>query len=447
MSTSGSCFSCSSHGMPGSRRQRKGASDSDTRRELSSRSSSSPSSSSSSTSSSSSSPSSSSASATATHAPRKGDVRQTDSGRWVRYNGKSWQYKCDAANCPKRSSFGFPADGFARFCGPHRPIGCVLMRKKRWCAHNGCNKQPSFAAEGEKAKFCKPHSRPGDVDVVGKRCRVEGCAKRARAVVGGKTEYCAAHRPEGSVAKVSAKRICREPGCNKYASFGIFWQKPRACAAHALPHEDNCISRRCLAPLESGGDCHKLPSYGPPGGKKKRRCAVHREAGDILLGGGKRCEHPDCTTQASFGTKATGARFCATHRDKGDTYVRSRKCKADGCEQQPSFAPPGQRPLRCRAHSVAGDVNVVSKRCVHPECQTTPSYGPPPPTDGEPRQRLRCATHAIATDVYNAGKGNAGFGRPAARFRHGLGGGKAGGGSRKRASSTVRDSTSMGSLS
>ena len=161
----------------------------------------------------------------------------------------------------------------------------------------------------------------------------------------------------------------------------------------------------------------KLPSFGPLGGRRVR-CAAHREPGYVDLAN-MRCVHDGCNTRPSFGTKATGALFCGRHKRVGDTDVKSKKCSAVGCEKRPSFGTKATGPLFCARHKRAGDTNVVSKKCSAEGCEKIPSYGPAPETKGGSRKKLRCATHAIASDVQNKDKGRAGFGRPAPRFRGG----------------------------
>ena len=148
------------------------------------------------------------------------------------------------------------------------------------------------------------------------------------------------------------------------------------------------------------------------------RCAAHREAGHVDLMS-RKCAHDGCDKQPSFGTKATGAVFCAGHKRAGDTDVKSKRCAFEGCKKHPSFGTKATGALFCGRHKRAGDTNVKSKKCSAEGCEKQPSYGPAPETEGGPRKKLRCATHAIASDVQNKDKRAAGFGRPAPRFRGG----------------------------
>ena len=177
------------------------------------------------------------------------------------------------------------------------------------------------------------------------------------------------------------------------------------------------MARRCLAPLDGGGECLTIPVFGPPGGRKVR-CATHREAGHVDLIH-TRCAHDGCDKLPSFGTKATGALYCARHKRVGDTNVKSKRCTFEGCDTIPSFGTKATGALFCGQHKRAGDTYVAKKKCSAVGCEKRPSYGPAPETGRGPRTKLRCATHAIASDVQNGDKRKAGFGRPAPRFRGG----------------------------
>ena len=415
--------------------------------------------------------SSTAAATTATHAPRKGDVRQTSSGRWVRYNGKEWRYKCEEAGCASHPIQGFKEDQFPRFCGKHRRRGCIRMTKRNQCSRDGCRKQPSFALPGMKAARCRRHALDGEINVVSKRCRFGGCDLLASFGVDGKRDWCKKHAPTGSTANVSASQICHAPGCTTRASFGTEWRKPKHCSQHATDDEDNCMVRRCLAPLDGGGECLTRPIFGPRGGRKVR-CATHREVGHVNLAS-RRCARDGCDKLPSFGTKATGALycvrhkrvgdtnvvkrkcaidgcnkapffgtkatgalFCVKHKRAGDTDVVNKKCSAEGCEKRPSYGTKATGALFCSSHRRAGDTDVVNKKCSAAGCEKRPSYGPAPETEGGPRKKLRCANHAIATDVQNSDKRAAGFGRPAPRFRGGRS--KSRSPTRKRAAIEVR---------
>ena len=160
-----------------------------------------------------------------------------------------------------------------------------------------------------------------------------------------------------------------------------------------------------------------IPNFGPPGGRKMR-CATHREAGHVNLVS-KRCAHDGCNKHPSFGTRATGALFCGRHKRPGDTNVVSKRCAFDGCNKIPSFGTTASGALFCAKHKRAGDTDVKSKKCSAEGCQKHPTYGPAPETKGGPRKKLRCVTHAIASDVQTGNKRRPGFGRPAPRFRGG----------------------------
>ena len=256
----------------------------------------------------------------------------------MRYNGKQWRLKCEAVGCSSQPRQGFPADGFPRFCTKHRLWGCVDMKTKKRCAREGCRLTPSFAppgSAGKDAKWCKRHAEDGCVNVVALRCRIEGCSTQASFGVDGKAEYCAAHRPEGSVSTAVAKRACRAPGCTTHATFGREWQNPRHCRRHRQADEDNCTRKRCLAPLPGGGECLTLPSFGPPG-SRPISCAKHRKAGyKAVVTKRKSCAAPGCAKNPSFGPPPVEGRArvrarCATHALGTDVNNGSKKSAGYG---------------------------------------------------------------------------------------------------------------------
>ena len=90
------------------------------------------------------------------------------------------------------------------------------------------------------------------VDAKSKKCRTEGCGKRAFfGVADSKTmEYCAQHAPSGMINVRSRK--CRSEGCGKQPSFGVAGSKTsECCAQHAPEGMVNVYNRKCR--IESCG--------------------------------------------------------------------------------------------------------------------------------------------------------------------------------------------------
>ncbi len=86
---------------------------------------------------------------------------------------------CIVENCGKSSSFGFPDDKSATYCGIHgTPLGMINIKNKR-CLHNECSKQATFGNSGDKnPTHCGSHGKLlGLIDIKNKRCLYDGCDK------------------------------------------------------------------------------------------------------------------------------------------------------------------------------------------------------------------------------------------------------------------------------
>lgn len=70
---------------------------------------------------------------------------------------------CEVAHCKVSASYG-ASDDVARFCNEHKGDGHTLSLKT--CAHDDCERQPSFGANaGSEATHCSKHKPEGFVDV------------------------------------------------------------------------------------------------------------------------------------------------------------------------------------------------------------------------------------------------------------------------------------------
>jgi hypothetical protein len=43
------------------------------------------------------------------------------------------------------------------------------------CFENHCTKHPSYNFEGKNAIYCSKHKKEGMIDVISKRCNIQGC--------------------------------------------------------------------------------------------------------------------------------------------------------------------------------------------------------------------------------------------------------------------------------
>ena len=98
--------------------------------------------------------------------PVEGDVRPhpKGDGRWQRYDGKRWQFKCEAGGCKVQPLFGDPADGLARRCRKHRAEGDENVNSPRCpdcLAEDGRITIASFGVAGSgRRTHCARHGRP-----------------------------------------------------------------------------------------------------------------------------------------------------------------------------------------------------------------------------------------------------------------------------------------------
>jgi len=230
---------------------------------------------------------------------------------------------CKTENCNKYAMYG-PAEGKSRVaCSKHKTADMICKKvDSRKCVH--CDKRPSFALPGEKAKYCKDHIPGGEklINVSAKLC-----------------EVCKEHQP----------------------SFGLLDGKPTHCAKCAKLSKEKLYDLiSVLCDHESG--CRKNPTKGFPG-EKPRRCKAHAEDGMVDVKN-KKCAL--CDKQATFGVdKAT---HCKDHKEE---HMKDRKHDAVNCEICDKRATFGiERPERCLYHKDEDMKDLVSVMCsVCQECQ------------------------------------------------------------------------------
>ena len=70
--------------------------------------------------------------------------------------------------------------------------------RKNQCRQDGCNKQSTYAFEGNKPQFCGQHRQSGMFNVRNKRCA--DCKSQALfAIEGHKPQYCRTHHETGMI--------------------------------------------------------------------------------------------------------------------------------------------------------------------------------------------------------------------------------------------------------
>lgn len=76
------------------------------------------------------------------------------------------------------------------------------------------------------------------------------------------------------------------------------------------------------------------------------------------------CQHPGCTTTASFGTAGTKKRqFCLKHRAPGMVNTHAKKCDHPGCIKQPHYGMASTRKREfCGEHAKKGMENLYPSK-------------------------------------------------------------------------------------
>jgi hypothetical protein len=237
-----------------------------------------------------------------------------------------------------------------------------------------CGKGAGFGPRGTKLRIrCKVHMKPGDVDVVNKRCEWIGCDKQPSF---GKPESgperCKAHKKFDDV-DVKNKR-CEWTGCDKHPTFGKRGSRAERCKVHKKDDDVDVVSKRCTEP-----GCDKKPTFGKHGSGRAgaQRCKVHMKFDDVDVKN-KRCMESGCDKQPTFGKRGSGAERCKAHMKNGDVDVVSKRCEWTGCDKRPIFGESGSGSagaVRCKVHMKSDDVDVVDKRCVQPGCGVRAWWG------------------------------------------------------------------------
>ena len=107
-----------------------------------------------------------------------------------------------------------------------------------------------------------------------------------------------------------------------------------------------------MPPTCSHGDCSKRANW-EQGSRTRFFCAGDAKEGMVNLQKNKKCAHPGCTKQLSFGIAGSMKReFCAGHATEGMIYLQSKKCAHQGCNKSPSFGIAGSTKREfCAGHA------------------------------------------------------------------------------------------------
>ena len=154
--------------------------------------------------------------------------------------------RCQHPECEKLANWGPEGTKEKRYCAQHgRDKGMVDVHRKR-CDYPGCMTHPSFAFEGNHAKYCKIHAEEGMENVVSKRCVEEGCESiSSYGLEGGPATYCGQHALPGM--KDVAHKKCIIEGCETQPTFGFNEGPATHCGPHALPGMENVNAKKCVS--------------------------------------------------------------------------------------------------------------------------------------------------------------------------------------------------------
>ena len=214
--------------------------------------------------------------------------------------------KCEL--CDRQPSFALPGER-ARFCGTHREVGMVDVKNKT-CEL--CDAQASFALPGKRARFCGTHRDVGMVNVKGKKCELCN-ASPCFALPGERARFCGSHRAVGMVDV--NHETCHL--CNAQASFALPGERARFCGSHREVGMVDVKNKTCE-------QCSERAYYGSPG-RPVARCSEHKRDGDIK-NSNKHCSDKSCREPAMYGK--TAAERCELHKLSDDANFVEHPCKS-----------------------------------------------------------------------------------------------------------------------
>jgi EsV-1-7 cysteine-rich motif len=123
-------------------------------------------------------------------------------------------------------------DGSVRYCATHKKDDMVNIVDVK-CAHEGCQKIPSFGFVEGGPRYCLAHKQDAMVNVVDRKCAQEGC--RTIPTFGhahdGERLFCKAHKEPSMVNVVDRK--CEVKDCKRHAYYGLLSDK--VCCVHYVP--------------------------------------------------------------------------------------------------------------------------------------------------------------------------------------------------------------------
>ena len=124
--------------------------------------------------------------------------------------------------------------------------------------------------------------------------------------------------------------------------------------------------------LALAGKCTKCRTKATYGRRSSlpQRCAQHKQAQDIFRILGASCIAEGCPKARLFGSRGGPALFCAAHRRADDVDVKNKRCQHAQCSRQASYGDAATRvKIACAQHRLEWHVDLKHerKRCAAPE--------------------------------------------------------------------------------
>ena len=196
-------------------------------------------------------------------------------------------------------------------------------------------------------------------------CKIDGCYNPSLDYI----NLCISH----SEGKKLKPKYCKSPTiCIKYAYYGSIDNEPLFCKIHS---DNNMVNvkafktKKCKHP-----GCKVQPSFGFLG-EKSQFCNEHKEK-DMIDVINKKCVHEECKTRARyeyFGQITP--KYCLEHKEKDMTDITRTKCSHKGCKTIPSFGSENDTKKYCETHKSADMKDIVNRKCSFSDCEIRPFFG------------------------------------------------------------------------
>tara|TARA_Y100000389_G_scaffold128022_2_gene125396 strand:- start:15164 stop:16834 length:1671 start_codon:yes stop_codon:yes gene_type:complete len=183
---------------------------------------------------------------------------------------------CIIDDCNIQASYNVKDQKKPLYCSSHADKKTMCNVKNRICEIDNCLQRALFGQVGEKPRFCGTH-RDGhphesssnespaktnkspaktnespvkiitkeNVDIVNKKCEVEGCNGHRIYGLNSKNTHCNKHKTDGMIKSVNI--TCKNKNCMNRALYGIIGGKPMYCEEHKNNEKNlvNMIEHKC----------------------------------------------------------------------------------------------------------------------------------------------------------------------------------------------------------